>query len=335
MIHRAAARFRESRKVRAVGHPKATALPTRFGVVNSTIQTTSIKRHRVRDSEHTELFRLRIKYELRVRSGPSFDHGVLAEPRRVELIHPQVVREIGTAGFLAGALEFQPRRVPELPLAGLGVQVPELAAAQRHPNSPVRAEVNPVGETSWRRQRVILEFPRLWIDHIQLVPRPSRYRRRIPDGAIDRADSLSVAPSWNRFLRVHIDPHPGLLSTYLSLWYIVKIELFDVEFTRRGTAAIGPDPVLPIYLQVVGVVCGIDRNKFIGFRIVVTEHHVVTARSQQIVGDIDRRRVIGLRGDRALRPRRIEILPPGTNLHGHPDSAILIHHRIVRAGHPV
>src|ERR1700693_1876479 len=106
MIHRAAARFRESRKIRAVGHPKASALPTRVGVVNPTIQTTSIIRHRVRDSEHTELFRLRIKYELCVRSGSSLDHGVLAEPRRVELIHPQVVGEVGTAGLLARALEF-------------------------------------------------------------------------------------------------------------------------------------------------------------------------------------------------------------------------------------
>ena len=106
MIHRAAARFRESRKVRAVGHPKASALPTRVRVVNPAIQTTSIIRHRVWDSEHTELFSLGVKNELCVRSGSSDEHGVLAEPGRVELIYPKVVRKIGTAGFLAGALEF-------------------------------------------------------------------------------------------------------------------------------------------------------------------------------------------------------------------------------------
>ena len=74
-----------------------------------------------------------------------------------------------------------------------------------------------------------------------------------------------------------IDAHPGLLSTDLSPLYIVQIQLFRVEFTRRGTAAVGPDPVLPIELQVMSVVGGIDGNKFIGFGIVVTELHVVTA----------------------------------------------------------
>src|ERR1700730_19163494 len=118
MIDGASARFREFRHVRAVGHPKASALPTSIGVVNSTIQTTTIKRQRERDSEHTELFRLRIEYEHCVRSGSSDDHGVLAETRRVELIYPQEVGEIGGAGFAAGALKFYSRVFPEFPLAG-------------------------------------------------------------------------------------------------------------------------------------------------------------------------------------------------------------------------
>jgi len=80
MVHGARAVFREPGEVRAVGHPKTSALPTRIGIVNSAIQTTSVIRHRVRHMEHHELFRLRIKYELRVRSGSRDEHGVFAEP---------------------------------------------------------------------------------------------------------------------------------------------------------------------------------------------------------------------------------------------------------------
>src|SRR5271166_1609705 len=101
MVNRATMRFREFGHIRTIRRPHPSALPSRVGVINSSIQTTGVERQRVWDSEYTVLFRFRIKYEHCVRSGSSDDHGVLAETRRVELIYPQEIGEIGGAGFAA------------------------------------------------------------------------------------------------------------------------------------------------------------------------------------------------------------------------------------------
>src|SRR5579863_7891736 len=276
MVNRAFVRFREFGHVRAIRRPHSTALPTRVGVVNSSIQSARIKWQRVWNSEHTELFRFRVEDEHCVRSGSSDDHGVFAKTRRVELIYPQEVGEIGGAGFAAGALKFYSRVFPEFPLASLDVQAAEMTAAERNPNIPVRAEVNAMWETSRSRQRVIFEFVRLWIKHVHLVRWGKGLRRGFPNGAVDGADRHTVARSGDHLLGVHIDAHPGLLSRYLSSLDIVEIQLFGVHFTHRVAAAIRPDAVLPIELQVVGVISSVNGDKFIGFRVIVTELHIVT-----------------------------------------------------------
>jgi len=64
------------------------------------------------------------------------------------------------------------------------------------------------------------------------------------------------------FLGIHVDPHPGILSSRLS-----PSTLFDqfwcVEFSQH--VSIGPDSVLPVELQVMGVVGSVDSNKLIRF----------------------------------------------------------------------
>src|SRR5579863_5758959 len=87
----------------------------------------------------------------------------------------------------------------------------------------------------------------------------------------------------------------------------------------------------------MGVVGGVNGDKLIGFRVVVTELHIVTVFGQNIERDILGSRIIvvcGVQSDRILGPGWIVLLAAGANLLGHPDSAVLIHHGVVRAVHP-
>src|SRR4029077_15941624 len=110
---------------------------------------------------------------------------------------------------------------------------------------------------SWSRQGVIRNLVRLRIDHVKLVRWTSSLGGRIPHGSIHRVHRLSVTGSWNYLLGRRIDPHPHLLSLDLGAFDIVEIQLFGVEHAHRGTAAVAPDPALPIELQVMRVVGGV------------------------------------------------------------------------------
>src|SRR5262249_30093345 len=87
----------------------------------------------------------------------------------IELIHPQEIRILGAAGFVASACEFRSGQLPEAELFRLRIQLSEMSAACGEPHRSVRAEINSMRQAERRPQWVVFELLRLRIQHEQLV----------------------------------------------------------------------------------------------------------------------------------------------------------------------
>src|SRR4029077_1388228 len=99
-----------------------------------------------------------------IRSSSSDDHRILTKPEGIKLIYPQEIGGLGAPGFLSSARKFWSRQVPVREFSCFWIKASQVAAFGGDPHVPVRAEVNAVRETSRKRQRIIFEFPRLWIE---------------------------------------------------------------------------------------------------------------------------------------------------------------------------
>src|SRR6266566_9537305 len=118
---------------------------------------------------------------------------IFAESEGIELIHPQEIGIFGAAGFLSSARELSSGQFPVTEFFGLGIQLSKMTAPGGEPDCSVGAEIDSVGETQRRRQRVVFELLGLRIEHIQFVLRPVDLRHGHPDRAIHRANSSRIA----------------------------------------------------------------------------------------------------------------------------------------------
>src|ERR1700756_4157229 len=101
------AAFRVKRSSSAVSSPQAFSLPTSVLIVDSAVHSFRVKSHGIRDPKHNKLPAVGQQRKQRVIPIAGGDRHILAEPKRVELIHPAVVASLG-APWVGDALQLGP-----------------------------------------------------------------------------------------------------------------------------------------------------------------------------------------------------------------------------------
>src|SRR5688572_8606952 len=94
--------------------PKPSTFPARFGIIDTSVDATMVKPHRVRHVKDDPLSCVGHEGKKRFRSGAGRDGNVSAEPQHIELVYPVVIDHLG-ADVLGRAFEFRPGRSVQRP----------------------------------------------------------------------------------------------------------------------------------------------------------------------------------------------------------------------------
>src|SRR5205807_1693844 len=102
----------EENRILSVVHPQPPAFPSCVRIVDPAIEAPMIHTEWERNAQHREALLRRFEYDERIGIGACQDDEILAESQRVELIHPDVIVEIGAPGLPPGSLDLGTGRFP-------------------------------------------------------------------------------------------------------------------------------------------------------------------------------------------------------------------------------
>src|SRR5207249_1001922 len=94
---------------------------------------------------------------------------VLTKAKRVELIDPDVIVEVGAAGLGTRSLDLGAGCLPVLEALGRRVEAPEMAAAGGEPEDAVGRPVNPARPVARQRDLIPLVGPGFRIELVHVV----------------------------------------------------------------------------------------------------------------------------------------------------------------------
>src|ERR1700722_7412673 len=322
--------------------PKAAPLPTRGGVIDSTVDTLGVESQRIGNAQRDEAAlhqRVHAVKEIARR-----DRHVCPQPQRVVLIHPGVItrldahlRQVGEARSrqamerpACGARVARRSRPVERPPALAPIELPQVSAREGYPHHAVAIDISAAHAEAGRRYIVDLAQAAARIEANDGAGITKR--DRAPDAAIRRirhdgvkADGETLVPLGTRRLtgfhpRIELAVAVGVehqgSPTLRSCRIAGQIEFLGVEPAHDLVTAAGPERVARIFgeLQVMRAEAGVNESIFTALRLIHRELPLRRVDRKRHGGRMSRaffaeRWIVGRANSRGVPD------PPGTILH--------------------
>src|SRR2546429_1656582 len=238
--------FDMERRSRGVGREQALALPARVRIVDASVHPLGVEAHRIGDAQIDE--RAVHEGEQGLVGVAGGDRHVLAQPERVELIHPGVVTRLGAPG-VGHVRELRPgkwmerpplravspgRRGPvERPLALTSVEARQMSTRQRRPGDAVAIDVHAAWPVSgqWRLEYFRQGGGRRIRPRIETNDIAREAQHRAPHGSVEGVDADAVEGRRDPLVFSRIE---GLVGLHIVVPLAVAVGIQDERCPALG-----------------------------------------------------------------------------------------------------